>query len=146
MNTMDLKVRCNRWIWLPCAVAVFILLGQWRCLTIQWDFSLLDTIVEVPAALREISSGGDVAAIVGGSIGLIVLIGLYAALSAGLGWILAAIISTVLAMLHILPPATASDLDPEEKEKRNLTRLKLALWTISVFVALFLAAFILLSL
>ena|SRR3990172_10628663 len=91
MNILELKVRCDRRVWMVCAVISFVLLGRWRILF--RGSSLLEGILDLPAALR---GPLEIPAL----IHLTVIVVVYATISTSLGWVIAAMISSILAVLR----------------------------------------------
>ena len=96
MKTVELKVKFNWLIWMAATLVIFILLGQWGLLPTKWGrprslFEFIRSIIFYDMSWDTCTRGLKV---------ILSLTAVYLAVSAALGWDIAAIVSTSLAHLR----------------------------------------------
>ena len=107
MSIIELKVRCNGWFWLAASVGLFFFLAQWQT-DIPYGPPGTSLVELMRGALiafwkSRVAEGTGYLAVAA-----FYLVPLYLVVSAGLGWIIAATASYVLAAVRVIVERTSS--------------------------------------
>jgi len=107
MSILNLKIKCSRKLWFAATAVSFILLARIKCFVLKGNFSLFDIFwgglsepsgMGWPNALSVRAIAGLLFGLVSGVLLLILLAAPFVVIAAGLGWVVAAVVSMIFSI------------------------------------------------